>query len=186
VQNRRFDEYEGKMTMRVLVTYATKHESTAEIAAKIGEILTENGLAVDVSEIHQVNDLGSYTVVIVGSAIYFGDWHKAMIGFLRTNEELLIMRDVWIFSSGPTGEKDTTELLAEWRFPARLRPLLKRIQPHDAVVFFGNLDPDKLNFIEKGVVKVIKAPIGDYRDWDEIQAWATKIANRLNASTEGI
>lgn len=171
--------------MRVLVAYATRHEATAEIAAKIGEVLTENLFSVDVLEIRKIDDLSSYSAVIVGSSIYFGDWHKEMINFLKAHEKVLVTKEVWIFSSGPTGEKDTTELLAEWRFPFKMRPVLESIQPHEAVVFFGNLDLEKLNFIEKGVVKMIKAPVGDFRDWDEIQAWAISIANSLKAAALG-
>lgn len=38
----------------------------------------------------------------------------------------------------------------------------------------------KLNFPEKMIVKAMKAPTGDYRDWDEIDAWADSIAKELD------
>ncbi|MFK7804881.1 MAG: flavodoxin domain-containing protein [Anaerolineae bacterium] len=165
--------------MRILVTYATKHGATAEIASTIGEVLKEHDLSVDVLRIKQVDDLSLYSAVIVGSSIYFGDWRHEMVNFLKDNEKHLVKRDVWIFSSGPTGTKDDYELLAEWRFPLWLRPLLERIQPHEAAVFYGNLDREKLNFLEKQLVRLNNTPFGDFRDWVEIKAWATTIANQL-------
>lgn len=165
--------------MRVLVTYATKHGATAEIAEKISEVLAENGLAVDVMEIKKVDNLTPYEAIVVGSSIYFSDWHKDMVNFLKENEELLIKREVWIFSSGPTGHRDTYEILAEWRFPNWFSPLLERIKPNDGKVFFGNLDYKKLNFFERRLAKMLKAPIGDFRDWEKIESWAQKIAVQL-------
>lgn len=167
--------------MKVLVAYTTKHGATAEIAIKIGEVLEENHLSTDVLAIKQVKDLSQYGAVIVGSSIYFGDWRHEMVNFLKDNEKHLVTQDVWIFSSGPTGEKDEYQLLAEWRFPVWLRPLLERIQPHEAAVFFGKLDPEKLSFLEKRLVGLKNIPYGDFRDWEEIEAWAASITRMLKA-----
>ncbi len=41
------------------------------------------------------------------------------------------------------------------------------------------LDTQKLSLPEKLVVKGIKAPIGDFRDWEAITAWAATIAEAL-------
>lgn len=171
--------------MRVLITYASKHGATAEIATKIGEVLENYNLPVDLLTIKQVESLSQYSAVIVGSSVYFGDWRQEMVTFLKDNEKHLVSQDVWIFSSGPTGEKDEFELLAEWRFPDWLRPLLERIQPHEAAVFFGKLDPEKLNYLEKRLVGFNNLPFGDYRDWEEIEAWAASISRMLKALQYG-
>ena len=165
--------------MKVLVTYATKHGATAEIAEKIGEVLTENGLLVDVINVKEVTNIDPYGAVVVGSSIYFSDWHKEMVNFLKENEKELIDREVWIFSSGPTGHRDTYEILAEWRFPAWFRPLLERIRPNDGAVFFGKLDLRELNFFERRLAKMLKVPTGDFRDWEKIESWAHTIADKL-------
>ena len=168
--------------MSVLVTFATKHGATAEIAEKIGEILNENSLHADVMDINQVRNLESYSAIIVGSPVYYGDWRYDVVNFLEENLEILKTQDVWIFSSGPTGERDEFEILAEWRFPHWLRPLVERIQPEEVVVFFGNLEAEKLNFLEKGLAKLQKIPFGDFRDWDKIKDWALTIVHKLNVS----
>jgi len=38
---------------------------------------------------------------------------------------------------------------------------------------------EKLNFIERSMVKNIKAPVGDFREWDAITSWAIGIATIL-------
>ncbi len=48
------------MDTRVLVTYATKHGATGEIAEKIGEVLREAGLPTDVAPTYQVGDVTPY------------------------------------------------------------------------------------------------------------------------------
>jgi menaquinone-dependent protoporphyrinogen oxidase len=45
------------MNVRVLVTYGTKHGATAGIAEKIGAVLREAGLGVDVLPVDRVGDL---------------------------------------------------------------------------------------------------------------------------------
>jgi menaquinone-dependent protoporphyrinogen oxidase len=167
------------MAIKVLVTYATKHGATAEIAEKIGEILTAEGLQTDVLPVKQARDLAPYTAVILGSAVYVGRWRKEAVKFLEDHEEALAERDVWLFSSGPTGEGDPVELLQGWQFPEGQQEVADRIQPHEIVVFHGELDVEDLNFIEKRMIKMVQAPTGDFRDWAGITAWATAVAEAL-------
>lgn len=167
------------MSKKVLVTYATKHGATAEIAARIGEVLGQSGLMVDVLPVKQVQDLTPYPAVILGSAVYIGQWRKEAAQFLEDYETELAEKDIWLFSSGPTGEGEPEDLLQGWDFPEGLQPIADRINPHEIVVFHGELDTDKLNFLEKFAVKNIKAPTGDFRDWEDITAWAEGIAKTL-------
>jgi menaquinone-dependent protoporphyrinogen oxidase len=167
------------MDNKVLVAFATKYGSTAEIADKIGQVLRQAGLPVDVIPVHRVSDPGSYKAVILGSAVYIGGWRREAAGFLKSNEKLLAQRPVWLFSSGPTGEGDPETILRGWRFPKALQPIADRIRTRDVVLFHGALDEDRLGFVEKWMVKNVKAPFGDFRNWDAITAWATAIADAL-------
>lgn len=167
------------MNERVLVTYATKHGATGEIAEKIGEVLREAGLPTDVAPTYQVGDVTPYAAVVLGSAVYIGRWRKQAVKFLQDNEDALTHKAVWLFSTGPTGTGDPEELLKGWRFPENVQPLADHIQPRDIAVFHGVLNPDDLNFLEKWMIKNVKAPTGDFRDWDAISAWAMGIAQTL-------
>lgn len=167
------------MNTHVLVTYATRYCSTAEIAEKIGQVLSQSGLHTDVLTADRVSDLSSYKAVILGSAVYMGGWRKEAAKFLKDNEKVLAKQMVWLFSSGPTGKGDPVELTKGWRFPKGLQPIADRIQPRDIAVFHGAINLQKLNFIEKWMINNVKAPLGDFRDWDAITSWATTIADVL-------
>jgi len=167
------------MDKQVLVAYATKYGATAEIAEKIGEVLRQAGLPTNVLPVDRVGDLSTYKAVVLGSGVYIGQWRKEAVKFLKANETILAEQLVWLFSSGPTGEGDPVELAQGWQFPGKLQPIADRIRPHDIAVFHGAVDVGKLNLIEKWVLKNVKAPIGDFRDWEAITSWATAIADVL-------
>lgn len=168
------------MNDKILVAYATKYGSTAEIAEAIGETLTEAGHMVDVLPVERVHDLGPYSAVVLGSAVYAGNWRKEAVTFLEQHEGALAIRPTWLFSSGPTGEGDPVELMNGWHFPEALLPLVNRMEPRDIVFFHGKIDTDKLNLGERLLVKAIGAQVGDYRDWDAIAAWASEIAQTVS------
>jgi menaquinone-dependent protoporphyrinogen oxidase len=167
------------MDVQVLVAYATKYGATAEIAEKIGQVLRQAGLRTDVLPTDRVSDLTPYKAVVLGSAVYVGQWRKEAATFLEANEKGLAERPVWLFSTGPTGEGDPVQLMKGWRFPEAQRPIADRIQPRDIAFFHGVLDMKKLSLAEKLIVKGIKAPVGDFRDWDAITCWAAAIADAL-------
>jgi menaquinone-dependent protoporphyrinogen oxidase len=173
------DNVEYEMDQNTLVAFASKYGATEEIAEKIGEVLRQEGLLTDVISADRVGSLAPYEAVVLGSAVYVGRWRKEAVKFLKTYEKELAKRPVWLFSSGPSGAGDPLELLNGWRFPAVQESIANRIHPRDMAVFHGNVDFDKLNFIEKGVIENVKAPTGDFRDWEAITSWATSIANEL-------
>jgi menaquinone-dependent protoporphyrinogen oxidase len=167
------------METRVLVTYASKHGATAEIAEKIGDVLRKAGLQADVLPVDKVKDLKQYSAAVIGSAIYIAAWRKEVLRFLANNEKLLAAMPVWLFSSGPMGEGDPVTLSQGWRFPEAERPLIEAVKPRDIALFQGAIDVKKMGFLEKWVIKNVKAPTGDFRDWESINAWANQIANTL-------
>jgi menaquinone-dependent protoporphyrinogen oxidase len=169
------------MADRVLVAYGTKYGATTGIAERIGQVLRDAGLEVDVKRADQVGDLSPYGAIILGSAVYIGQWRKEAAKFLQANEQWLAERPVWLFSSGPMGEGDAVELLQGWRLPGKLQPVADRIKPRDIAVFHGAVEPEKLNFIERWMLKNVKSPVGDFRNWEVITAWTAGIAQDLQA-----
>jgi len=167
------------MNKTILVTYASKHGATADIAKKIGETLTQAGFQTALAEAKTVRDLSPYWAVILGSAVYYGMWRKDAVKLLKAHEQILVTKPTWLFSSGPAGEGDPVELLNGWRFPSKQQEIADRIKPRDIAVFHGAVDPDKLNFFEKRILKNVKSPTGDFRDWEAITSWATSIAEEL-------
>ena len=165
--------------MKVLVAYASKYGATAEIAEKIGQVLRQAGLQVDVSPVKSAGDLKSYDAVILGSAAYMFQWRADAVSFLKKNQTLLAERPTWLFYSGPLGKGDALELVKGQRFPKSLKPVIDHIKPRDTKVFHGFINMEKLNFFEKFAFKKSPAMQGDFRDWNAIIAWANSIAAML-------
>ncbi len=164
------------MDKPVLVAYGTKYGATKEIAEKIGEVLKQAGLAAEVAPASRSGNLATYGAVVLGSAVYIGQWRKEAVKFIQANEQALVTMPVWLFSSGPTGEGDPVVLLQNWRLPGKVKPIADRIAPRDIAVFHGSADPAKMNSLDKWMLKRVKAPVGDFRDWEAIGAWAASIA----------
>ena len=169
------------MDKQVLVAYGTKYGATAEIAERIGQVLREAGLGAEVQAADRAGDPGRYDAVVLGSALYMGQWRKEAAKFLKENEATLTQKPVWVFSSGPTGEGTVEELMAGWSFPGSLKPVAERIKPRDMTIFHGVADESKMGRLDAWVLKRVKAGIGDFRDWDVIEAWAKAIAEELQA-----
>lgn len=167
------------MNPHILVTYGTKYGATAGIAEKIAEVLRQKNLHVDVLPVERVEEVADYDVVVLGSAVYAGNWRKEAAHFLESHEVWLSQHPVWLFSSGPMGEEEPSVLMKGWRFPESLQPVADRIKPHDIAFFHGLLDMDKLNIAERFIVKGFRSPVGDFRDWDVIEEWAATIASVL-------
>ena len=77
------------MNKRVLVTYATRAGSTAEIAAAVAETLAARGYAVDVKPVKENPKLDGYSAVVLGSAIRVGKWLPEAVNFVKAHQAAL-------------------------------------------------------------------------------------------------
>jgi len=173
------------MSNNILVAFETKYGATREIAQKIGDVLNEAGLSTDILPINEAKYLVPYKAIILGSAVFTGDWCKEAAEFLETNEKVLAEKMVWLFSSGPLGEGTVEEDSKGWRFPKTLQPIADRIAPRHIAVFHGKIDKEKLSLMHKFMVKVAKVPVGDFRKWDDITSWAKEIVEALKKKNIG-
>ena len=161
--------------MTVLVAYASKHGSTQGIAERISEKLRQMGKRAETRSVDAVNDLRSYETFVIGSAIYYGSWMKEATEWVHKNQSILAARPVWLFSVGPLG----VDFMDDEQQPKEKAEFQESIKPRDHRVFFGSLDHSKLSFTERMMTKAVRAPEGDYRDWEAIDAWAESIARDL-------
>lgn len=81
-----------------------------------------------------------------------------------------------MFSSGPTGPIDPKK---DWT-PKQIPDLIRSIAPRGHRVFAGALDANELGFFERRAIKMAMAPEGDFREWDEIRAFADEIADTVH------
>lgn len=162
--------------MKVLVTAASRHGSTDEMADSIGATLTGAGLEVIRMAPDEVQNLVDYDAVVLGSAIYMGRWLEQSKSFVERFRGELAQLPLWLFSSGPLGDPPKPE-----GTPPDVLAVIDRMRPREHRVFSGEIDRSELGFAEKVVTKAVGAPAGDFRRWAEIEAWATSIAESLKA-----
>lgn len=181
--------------MRILVAYASRHGATKGIAERIADTLLRRGLDVTLRPIEAIDDIERYDVFVIGSAAYLGGWLKEAGAFVRRHRSVLAARPVWLFSSGPTGRegvdasgRDTLTASV----PKEFAEFALAIQPRDERVFFGAYDPalppsglaEQLmsRFMRFAPAARDALPIGDFRDWPAIDAWADRIALEVTPS----
>jgi menaquinone-dependent protoporphyrinogen oxidase len=164
--------------MTVLVAVASKHRSTFQIGQAIAAELAERGIPSDVRDPVDVPDVGQYQAVVIGSAVYAGNWMAQARELIDRCEVELRERPVWLFSSGPLGDPPLPA-----GDPAGVAALIERVRPRGHRVFPGRLERDELGFGEKLIIKAVRAPSGDFRDWAAIADWAGEIAAELGAGS---
>ena len=167
------------MADKVLVAYGSRYGATKEIAEKIGDVIRQAGFDVDVKTGNESGNPQDYNAFILGSAVYAGFWRKDIVQFIQQNAGLLANHPTWIFSSGPTGGDPVQKTLDSWPYPPKLKSAIKQIQPKEVTMFHGSIDSSDLNPFFKLIIKMVKAPYGDYRRWDDIEAWAIGVAGQL-------
>ena len=163
----------------VLVSVASKHGATREIASRIADELRSAGMNVHVDEPDAVDSIAPYAAVVLGSAVYAGRWLASARRFADRHQAGLRERQVWLFSSGPVG----TPLVPTEETGDGSR-LLARLEARDHRTFAGRVDASELSWVERTITHMISAPDGDFRDWAVIRDWATGIARDLSSTIE--
>ena len=162
--------------MRVMVVAASKHGSTTQVAEAIAAELCAQAMDADVWSPADVWSLAGADAVVLGSAVYMGDWLAPAKAFVKEHRDTLQQLPVWLFSVGPIGRP------ARPAFPPPYAEnTATSLHAVESRTFAGRLDTTELNIIERVVAAVMRAPAGDYRDWDEIREWARSISATLKA-----
>jgi menaquinone-dependent protoporphyrinogen oxidase len=162
--------------VRVLVTAASRHGATHEIAAAIAVGLARRGIEAESRPLEELAALDGYDAYVIGSAVYVGRWLDPARELVESQAGGLASRPVWLFSSGPLGPPDKLKPEGD---PVDVAGLAGRVRAIDHRVFAGRLDRKLLSFGEKAVVVAVRAPEGDFRDWDAIDGFAADIAGHL-------
>ncbi len=167
-------------TRRVLVLYATRAGSTAEVAEFIGKKLSEAGWSVDVEGVSTARDLRGYQAVVIGSAIRMGSVLPEIRKFVQARRAELTRLPVAYFVVCMTMQEDTPANRAEAN--GYLDPLRSEVKPVEVGLFAGKVDYSKLGAGTRLMAKMADLRAGDYRNWTAIEAWAGALAARLGAS----
>lgn len=161
--------------MKTLVAVASKHGSTMEIGERIASALSVAELRVDLRPVDQVHSVAAYDAAVIGSGVYMGRWLGAGRDFVEKHASELSRMPVWMFSSGPITDKvDPADAADGIR-------LLEAAHGREHKLFAGKLEKDRLGLMERTIVRMVHPVDGDYRPWEEIEAWAKSIAMELTA-----
>ena len=167
------------MNDKILITYASRSGSTAEIAEAIGERLTQGGIQIDVLPMQEVKDLSAYWAVIAGSPIRNSKWLPEAIQFVETHRSMLSQKPFATFTVSITLAMSNTEqyrqAVTKW-----IQPVRAQVKPVSEGLFAGRLDFSKLpinwdTLKLRAVVALGIFPKEDRRDWKAIHAWAESI-----------
>lgn len=164
--------------MTILVTAATKHGSTWEIAEVIGDELRAHGLDVETTPVERVRAVAPYDAVVLGSAIYLGQWRKSAKQLAARESSSLRAMPVWLFSSGPVLTPGKAEDPHDRR---QGDEVAASVGARDHRLFHGRIRTEGLSLTERAIVRAAKVPVEDQRDWDEVRAWAGGIAQALQS-----
>ena len=156
----------------VLIAYGSKHGATAEIAEAIADVLRAAGHDADCVPADRVRAIDRYDAVVIGSAVYMKRWRPDARRLLRRHGKRLAERPLWVFSSGPCGEKPDPS----WSEPRSVAARAEQLGARDHVVFGGRLPLEPGNFVERAMVDSCPPESRDLRDWDAIRGWAARIA----------
>lgn len=161
------------MTTSILVTYATRHGSTAQVAGAVAGYLRAHVDEVGLMPARGVRGpVDGYALVVLGAPLYSGRWHRDAHRFLERHHRELAHVPVAVFGMGP---RDGGE--EAWR---RSRAQLDRaLARHGwlapaAVAVIGGVDPPD----RRG-----RKPQRDLRDWAAIRSWALTLPVGTPAGT---
>jgi menaquinone-dependent protoporphyrinogen oxidase len=159
--------------MRALVTAASRHEATWEIAEAIAAGLKARGIEADPRRLGEIEGLEGYDIVVLGSAIYLGRWMKQARKFAHDHARELEGKQVWLFSSGPV---EAPGRHADHAEPTDALELEQLTGAFEHRLFPGKLDKERLALAERLVATAANAPDTDSRDWESVDAFAGHIA----------
>lgn len=162
---------------KVLVAYASRHESTADVARVMADELSESGSTVDIRSIEGIQKLGGYDAIIIGSAIRYDKWLPEATDFVARHQSTLQQTPVSLFFTCMTlsikSEKATAQVA---EYAAQIAALLPQVSSAGVGQFAGALDFSKIplpsRLIAKFVFAFLRVKAGDYRDWAAIRDWA--------------
>lgn len=164
----------------ILVTWATRSGSTAEVAESIVATLRTGGLDVECRPVRDVESLDGFGAIVVGIPLYMGRFHRDGRRFLANHRRELAGRPVALFVLGPIHEK-------EEEFASARRQVTKQLAgfpsfaPAFQEIFGGRWDPARLSFPWNLLPAMRNMPANDARNWTAIHAWAEQLRDRLPA-----
>jgi menaquinone-dependent protoporphyrinogen oxidase len=149
----------------VLVAYGSKMGGTAEIAQRVATTLNQHGVHVVLHDASDRFDLAPFGTFVVGSAIYAGRWRRPAARLVKRIATSHPNRPLWLFHSGPLGD----EANMPRALPRGVRRNATECDLRDIATFGGR--------------RTTGHHPGDWRNFNQVDAWAEKIASALTTGS---
>lgn len=167
---------------RVLVTFASRHGGTREIAAAVARGLSgstaarEGGWSAVLAPVEHRPDPGGFRAVVLGSALYGGRWLEPALQYAEEMATAFPPGATWLFSSGLPGTWPSAD---DAGLPSRIAGL---VGAQGLGWFAGRLEPRLLSAAEKEAWPDGRPRGGDLRDRAAISAWSDGVAAAITRS----
>lgn len=162
----------------ILVAYATRYGSTAEVAEVIGDELRKSGAEIDLRPVGEmIDDLTPYRAAVIGSPIYMGRWLPEAQVFVERHQQRLREIPVACFAVGLTVTDGAVDTIR--KAEASMDQVRMLVNPVDIGIFPGKLESSRLSPPDRAIVQLIGAKAGDLRDWEAVRAWARALGSKI-------
>jgi len=164
--------------MLVLVAQNSTHDATERIAEGVAEQIAEGvraaGQATDARPLCKACEVAGFQGFVIG-ANYSASWLKDLRAFVKSNQDLLLRRTAWLFSSDPacgeyTGAKGVSARQSSES--EELSGFQMAIGPRDQGIFFHALDRHNIGGAESAYPRVLDMgavqPEGDFRERTQV------------------
>lgn len=135
--------------MRTAIIYTSNHGCARDCAYKLKEFLSDEATDVVNLKNAPVPKLDLYDTVIIGGSIHAGKLQNRLTRYIESNQDTLLTKKLGLYLCH-MAEDDEAAIEFKNAFPETLR--------HHAVaqgLFGGRFDFEKMNFIEKLIIKKV-------------------------------
>jgi menaquinone-dependent protoporphyrinogen oxidase len=168
--------------VKVLVSTASRYGATAEIGEAIARGLSAHKLDVSIGSPAHVASLDGYDAFVLGSAVYMGRWLDDARQLVQRVREERGARPVWLFSSGPVGDRSRKLVQQMGVDRNELARLIEATGAREHKLFAGTLERRRLNRRQRAALLIMRGMEGDFRDWQDIARWSEHVAGELLAA----
>ena len=180
--------------MKALIVYGSRYGTAAEIAEEIKKVIGDEGIEVDLVDSRGLKDcdVSHYDLVVVGSGIKIGKWTKGSLKFLKNNKSALKYKKLALFVTCGAANDPKTIDEGQEKYLDEVAEKYLQNEPVATGLFGSVYDPNAKHGILYEVTTRFKIKkelekqgkdtdkYHDYRNWDEIRAWAHDLADMLN------
>lgn len=98
----------GGRRRRVLVAYATRHGSTAQVAETVAEVLRAAGCEAEARSVGDAASTAGFDAVVVGGPMILG-WHKEAVRYVKARRDVLDALPVAYFIAAASLTDDSAD-----------------------------------------------------------------------------